>query len=210
MKKVVLLSVLILFLTSCTSIKDSSLDVIINNSLNSKVTSTNISKLGYSYYLPLGISVKESSEFNEVLTDQKYYYYLYVDIVSFHHKTEFKYNKNTKSYYSSKLNKNDKIGYIEINNYKNNQYLIEIMYNYAKIEMIVYESDINISVAYAMSILSSVTYNDNVIENYLGNNVLDSIEEEFNIFEIIGSENYLEFKTEEKEAKKENDPDYVN
>ena len=210
MKKLFLLFILVILLTGCTSIENSNINDIINNVVKSKVKTTNINRNGYNYYIPKGLSVIDSASFNEVLKDQKYKYYLYVDVVSYNSKTNFNYTKNNNAYYSNSINNKDKKGYIEINNYKNNQYLIEIMYNYAKIEVIVYEEDINESVTYAIVVLSSVTYNDNVIKNYLSSTVLDSVEESFDIFEIVGSDNYLEFTEEEDSIEEVRDPDYIN
>ena len=210
MKKIFLLGAIFLVLTGCTSIQNSSLEAILNNSLNSKVDTTNVNRLGYQYYLPRGLIIQTSKDFNEIITDQKYLYYLYVDVVSYNSQVGFTYHINDAAYYSTSLNYQGKNGYLEINNYENDQYLIEIMYNYAKIEVVAYESDINLVVAYAMSILSSITYNDSVIENYLGDDVFLSSEENYDIFEIVGSDNYLEFTDEEEEADEIIDPDYVN
>jgi len=210
MKKIFLLFMLVLLLTGCTSIENSNLNNIINDVVNSKVKTTNVNRNGYNYYIPKGLSIIDSTRFNEVFKDQKYKYYLYVDIVSYNSKTDFNYTKNDNAYYSTNINNKEKKGYIEINNYKNNQYLIEIMYNYAKIEVIVYQEDINKAVTYAIVVLSSVTYNDNVIKNYLSSTVIDSVEESFDIFEIVGSDNYLEFTEEEDSVEEVRDPDYIN
>ena len=210
MKKLFLLGFMLMLMTGCTNINSSSVDTIIRNALSSPLKVTNVNRNGYRYYLPKGIVIRSNEEFNEILSDQKYWYYLYVDIVSYDSKINFKYTVNEEAYYSSSLTYRDKIGYIEINNYENNQYLIEIMYNYAKIEVIAYEDDIRNVVAYAMSILSSITYNDNVIANYLGDDVFLSSEEAYDIFEIVGSDNYLEFTEDVEEVDEIRDPDYVN
>lgn len=210
MKKIFLLCISLLLLTGCTSIEKMNLDNIISETVNSKVTTTNVNRNGYRYYLPKGLKIKNSSSFNEVLSDQKYYYYLYVDVVSFYNQVDFSYSVNNEALYSKLIENGDKSGFIEINNYKNDQYLIEIMYNYAKIEVVVYESDIKECVTYAMVLLSSVTYNDYVIEKYLSSSVLDAVEEKFDIFEIVGSDNYLEFTEEDTSTSIVNDPDYIN
>ena len=210
MKKVFLLVAIIILFSGCSNINENSIDGIISDALNSPIDTTNVSRMGYEYYLPRGLIVWSSTDFNEILTDQKYLYYLYVDVVSYDSNVTFEYTKNTNSYYSSNLNYKNQLGYIEINLYENNQYLIEIMYNYAKIEVVAYESDINNVVAYAISILSSITYNNNVIENYLGDDVFLSSEEAYDIFEIVGSDNYLEFTEETEETDEIIDPDYIN
>ena len=210
MKKVFLLVAIIILFSGCSNINENSIDGIISDALNSPIDTTNVSRMGYEYYLPRGLIVRSSTDFNEILTDQKYLYYLYVDVVSYDSNVTFEYTKNTNSYYSSNLNYKNQLGYIEINLYENNQYLIEIMYNYAKIEVVAYESDIKLCVAYAMSVLSSITYNDSVIANYLGDDVFLSSEEDYDIFEIVGSDNYLQFTDEVEQTDEIKDPDYIN
>ncbi len=210
MKKIFLLCAMVLILSGCTSIKNDSLDNIIEDTINSNVKTLNVNRKGYKYYLPKGLVLKTSDNYNEVFTNNEYNFYLYVDIVSYYNKVKFNYNENEEAYFSKKLSNGDKIGYIEINNYKNEQYLIEIMYNYAKIEVIGYEEDINMIVAYLMSIITSITYNDNIINNYLSSDEVISQEEKFDIFEIVGSDNYLEFTTDEEIIEGIKDPDYIN
>ena len=210
MKKVFLLCIFIIFLTGCTSIKNSDLDVLVNEVVASNVNILNVNKSGYRYYLPKGFSLISSDNYNEVITNHKYNIYLYVDIVSYNNRTNFNYNINKKAYYSRNLGNKDKKGYIEINNYEKDKYLIEIMYNYAKIEVMVFQEDIKEIVTYVMSIISSITYNDNVIKNTLSSSRLDEFEESFNIFEIVGSDNYLQFSEEVVTDDRVKDPDYVN
>ena len=210
MKKLFLLVAILFVLTGCTCVQSSSIEEILNQSMNSLVDVVNVNRKGYSYYLPRGLNIKSSKDYNEIISDEKYLYYLYVDIVSYNSKIAFNYNANKEAYYSASLANNGQKGYIEINNYENDQYLIEIMYNYAKIEVIVYERDINKCVAYAISILTSIAYNDNVIENYLGDDIFLSSEEAYDIFEIVGSDNYLQFTDEVTETEEVNDPDYIN
>ena len=210
MKKLFLLVAILFVLTGCTCVQSSSIEEILNQSMNSLVNVVNVNRKGYSYYLPRGLNIKSSKDYNEIISDEKYLYYLYVDIVSYNSKIAFNYNANKEAYYSASLANNGQKGYIEINNYENDQYLIEIMYNYAKIEVIAYESDINRVVAYAMSILTSITYNDSVIENYLGDDIFLSSEESYDIFEVVGSGNYLEFTEEVEETSEVRDPDYIN
>ena len=154
MKKLFLLGFVLIFLSGCTSIENSSIGGILSDSINSRVDTTNVNRNGYRYYLPKGLFIKSSKEFNEIISDQKYLYYLYVDIVSYDSEVGFSYMVNQDAYYSANLVNQNKNGFIEINNYENDQYLIEIMYNYAKIEVVAYERDIKKVVAYAMSILT--------------------------------------------------------
>ena len=210
MKRIFLLCILVLLLTGCTSINNSEISNIISETLSSVVKITNTGRNGYSYYLPRGFNVKNIKNFNEKLEDDLYEYYLYVDVVSYNNKTKFQYTLNNNAYFSNNLENNGKYGYIEINNYTNNQYLIEIMYNYAKIEVVVYEEDIKNVIANAMAIISSITYNDNVIIKYLTNSSFEGNEEGFNIFEIVGRNSYLQITDEETREEEKRDPDYIN
>ena len=210
MKRIFLLCMLVMLVTGCTSIKSSEISSIVNETLSSVINITNTNRNGYSYYLPRGISVKSTKSFNERLEDDLYQYYLYVDVVSYNNKTSFKYIKNNKAYFSSNLENNGKYGYIEINNYTNNQYLIEIMYNYAKIEVVVYEKDIKNVLANAMTIISSISYNDNIIINYLASSSFEGNEEVFNIFEIVGRKDFLQVTDEETQEEEIRDPDFIN
>ena len=209
MKKLILLCILFI-LTGCTNINTSSINTLVNEAVSSKVITTNVDRNGYRYYLPKTLNIRNSRDFNEVITNHKYMIYLYVDVVSYNNKTDFSYNINNSAYYSNSLNYNGIKGFIEINKYKNDKYLIEIMYNYSKIEVVVYERDIKELVLLSSTILSSITYNDNVIEKYLSSSVLDSAEENFNIFEIVGSDNFLEFANDDNKQDEKNDPDYIN
>ena len=84
MKKIVLLSIIILFTTACTNInkidyKDN-INEIIKNNYNKKLS--NHVGIGYKYYLPKYMSIKNISNYNEVLNSNDYTYYLYIDIIS--------------------------------------------------------------------------------------------------------------------------------
>ena len=61
-------------------------------------------------------------------------------------------------------------------------------------------------------ILKSIEYNNSVIENLMGDDVLNFNEEEFNIFNTKGSENnYITVDDDyEEEEEKIHDPDLIN
>ncbi|MBQ6686912.1 MAG: hypothetical protein IJN03_00120 [Bacilli bacterium] len=212
MKKLLILGCILVLLTGCTNLKDNSVEDIISESLASRVDSTNVNRKGYRYYLPRGLKVIDSTDYNEVFKDTKYKYYLYVDIISKYNKISEEYKINNNSFISRNIKNGEKRGYLEVNEYENSKYLIEIMYNYAKIEVMVDENDINKVIAYAVGILSSITYNDSVIENLMGDDVLNFMEEEFNIFETVSSDsNYLQYEEEYKYVEEDiPDTDLVN
>jgi len=212
MKKVILLVLMILFLTGCENVADANIDYLLSNSIASRVHTRNINREGYSYYLPRGLRMSESDDYNEVFKDKKYKYYLFVDLISYFNKIEEEYKVREHSLISKRIDYDNKIGYLEVNEQQNSKYLIEIMYNYAKIEVMVDKEDINKVVTYAISVLSSITYNDSVISNLIEEDVLEFSEEEFNIFETVSSDsNYLKYEEEYKYVEEDiPDADLVN
>ena len=211
MKKILII-ICLLFITGCSDIRKQSYDDIINN-IATRANKDNVYRTGYSYYLPRGMQVADSTLYNEAITDARYKYYLYVDIISYYKKVTKDYSVNDNALVSKKLDYDGKFGYVEVNLLKNDKYLVEIMYNYAKIEVIVDKSNLNEAMLSIINILKSVEYNDSIIANLMGDDVLNFSEEEFNIFNTKGSEsNYL---TVDKDASKEEDtkipdPDLIN
>lgn len=211
MKKILII-ICLLFITGCSDIRKQTYDDIINN-IATRANKDNVYRTGYSYYLPRGMQVADSTLYNEAITDARYKYYLYVDIVSYYKKVTKDYSVNDNALVSKKLDYDGKFGYVEVNLLKNDKYLVEIMYNYAKIEVIVDKSNLNEAMLSIINILKSVEYNDSIIANLMGDDVLNFSEEEFNIFNTKGSEsNYL---TVDKDASQEEDtkipdPDLIN
>ena len=151
---------------------------------------------------------------NEIISHNNDTYYLYVDYVSYYNKVVEEYEEKTDVVYSKALKNGDSFGYIEIKNTSNDKYFIEIMYNYAKIEVIVDEKEANVAIAYATSILSSIQYQDTVLEGLMGDDALSANEVEHNIFESADTESeYLEiveeYGTYEEESDSTVDPDFI-
>ena len=211
MKKIILIIIILVLTAGCTNINKLSYDDIVNN-ITTMSTKDNIYRTGYSYYLPRGMKVADSTLYNEVIEDANSKYYLYVDVVSFYKKITKEYEINNNAIYSSKINYNDKFGYVEVNLLKNDKYLVEIMYNYAKIEVIVDKSKCKEAMLSIINILKSVEYNDSIIANLMGDDILNFNEEEFNIFNTKGSEsNYLTVDNDYKEEEEKiPDPDLIN
>ena len=195
MKKCIILLSLILLLTGCININKSSYETIINEVLTSKVNIYNQYRDGYKYYLPHGLYVSTSKEYNELIKSERYNYYLYIDVISYLNQVKNKYKENSSSNYSFLINSGDKSGYLEINEEKD-KYLVEIMYNYAKIEVIVEEKDIKKAISNAIIILSSIHYNDSVLNSINEANILSYGDEAIDIFNSkSGSDasNFLEY-----------------
>ncbi len=77
------------------------------------------------------------------------------------------------------------------------QYLIEYVYNYAKIEALVNKEDINEVVLDATYILSTIKFNSNVIKIMLNDDIFINKEEKYDIFAPkTESDNFIEYKEE--------------
>lgn len=213
MKRILCLFATILLLCGCSKISDKNYDELINSVVASNYKMENTYRTGYKYYTPTNMDILSTLDYNETLADDTYKYYFYVDVVSYYNRVIETYNVDSKAVYSKSINYEDKYGYIEINKWKNGKYLLEIMYNYAKIEVIVDEENIKSAITNAMVVLSSVKYNNNILESIVGENVLATKEIEFNIFETKKNEsNFLKVSEEDVYEGKDvqDDPDLVN
>ncbi len=190
-KKIWLLPLLIIILAGCTNLKDLSYDDILNNVI---VKSKNINtyRNGYNLYIPKGIKITKAKDSYVILSSSNANYYLYVDLISYASKKDFNYNIKNDIYYSNTINYNGLKGYVEINLWENNQYLIEIMYNYAKIEVMVDSSELKEALVNATLILANIHYDDIIINNLINDDNLNYTEEIFDIFknsENVSSDN---------------------
>ena len=91
---------------------------------------------GYKYYVPRGVTYIDSSGSNDKLYSNGVYYYLYLDEISYYYQTALDYEEDDSKYYSRKIDNNGKLGYLEITK-QDDLYLIEFVYNYARIEALV-------------------------------------------------------------------------
>ncbi len=182
-KKIILISLLLFILTGCTSVQKMSLESIIQKETETNVTLYNKYRHGYKYYLPKGLEVIDNSDYNEVLMDENYKYYLYVDAVSQYNKVIEKYEVSEEPYISMTISYRDRYGYLEVNELENDKYFIEIMYNYAKIEVIVKKKDINLVVANSLVVLNSIQFDNDILKSLLDEEISQFNEFEFNIFE---------------------------
>ena len=183
MKKIVISLMLIFLVTGCTVVRidTKSIDNTINVILSKDNDLYNTVGKGYKYYKPRGVTYIDTNEYNEKLYSNGNYYYLYVDINSYYYKKEFSYEENQDAYYSRLIDINNKFGYLEINEYKD-KYLVEFMYNYAKIEALVTEEEINDVVLNASYILSTIKFNSKVIKIMLNDNYFINKEERYDLF----------------------------
>ena len=201
MKKIIVTTLCLILMTGCTIVRidTSNIDNIIDVVLSKDNKLYNRVGKGYKYYVPRGMNYIDTIELNDKLYSNGYYYYLYIDVISYYNKIDFDYKENQDAYYSRYIDINGKKGYLEINKV-GNRYLIEFMYNYAKIEALVYEEDINSVVLNSTYILSTIKFNKNVIKLMLNDEYFINKEEKYDIFTSkVGTTNNLEYEYENKE-----------
>jgi len=194
MKKI-LLFLTILILSGCTAVRinTSNIDTITNVILSKDNTLFNRIGKGYKYYVPRGVSYIDNNDYNDELYSDGDYYYLYIDVVSYYHNKKVDYEINKDAYYSKKIEMKEKSGYLEINK-NNDKYLVEFMYNYAKIEALVDYDKINSVVLNASYILSTIKFNNNVIKLMLDQDYFVNKEEQYDIFTSKKvTNNYIEY-----------------
>lgn len=182
MKKILILLLGLFLITGCTNINKSSLKTILNETANSKLKIYNAYKKGYKYYLPAGMRVVKSYDYNEFIKSKEDTFYMYIDLISYLDGNSLEYTEKGETYYFENLNVGDKKGYIVIKVTQDNKYLVEIAYNYAKIEVIVEERRIKTAVAEAMIILSSIEYNESFLKGLSEESLLSYKEETVDIF----------------------------
>ena len=198
-RKVLVLILTIFAFTGCTISNINTKDYMknINTILSRNSKYTNKNAIGYQYYLPNEVTVTEVNDFNQKLMSKGDFYYFYADVVSYYHKTKSTYKINKNAYLSKKLSNGKKYGYVEVNE-DNGKYYVEMMYNYAKIESYVKKKNLKDSLNNMAFILSSIKYNDDIVENLLGEKKYNlSDNEEYNIFKTKKSnDNFLKYADE--------------
>lgn len=212
MKKLFVIFSLALLLSGCSLVRinEQSYEEIIDDVLVDNFHLKNVSLEGYSYYLPKGVLLKRSNSLNSILYYNHRKMYLYVDVLSYYHKVSSDYQENEDSYYSLKIDRNGKQGYLEITQIST-KYFVEFMYHYSKIEAYVEEEDLKSTITKMAYILNSVTFQDTILNTLVGDRVLDYNEENFNIFKPKREEEiFLDYNEEsqshsESEIQKEED-----
>ena len=193
MKKVKLILLLVLttfVISGCTAVRidTSSIDNIISVVLSKENDLFNRVGKGYKYYIPRGVTYLDTDDLNEKLISEGIYYYLYIDVVSYFYKADIDYVEDEEIYYSKKIEA-DKNGYLEIIE-EEDLYHIIFYYNYSKIEVMTTEDKINEVVLNSSYILSTIKFNDQIIELSLEEDYFTNQEEQYVKFENKGTENY--------------------
>ena len=182
MYKKIILIICLFFLTGCSMyyINNKSIEDIINLTIESNNDLYNTNNKGYRYYLPMGFNIFSDEDYNQILTSNSNKYYMYVDIVSYYYKNNLESERELNDYMYYSFDNEDKSGYIKVT--KDNDYFyVELYYNYAIIEVEVKEDDLRYAISRSISILSSIKYNDLIIEKIIGDNDIESSETKYEI-----------------------------
>lgn len=175
---------MILLLTGCSAknMSSFSLEENVNYAIKQNINLVTVNNKGYKYYLPNGVDVLEDEEYNQILISEGTKIYLYVDVISYYNNKEINYETEENLYKYIVLGNDEKQGYLKIFKY-NNKFLVEMIYNYGIIEMLVDEDKLEKLVVNSVYILSSIRYNKTIIGKLIGEGVFESKE---TIYEIFG------------------------
>lgn len=199
MKKIWILICLSICTTACSieKININDFDEIFESLINQELNS-NMDANGYKYYLPTQVLLEDVLSNNHVLYSEGINYYMYVDTVGYFYKNVDEIEDNQEGvFYFKKLEYNNKIGYIKIEEYNMDSYHIVVNFNYVTLETVVLEKNIENSIYLMMEISNNVQYNDEVIEKTISliNNVSKS--ELYDIFAKDEEQvDYLEYLKE--------------
>ncbi len=182
MYKKIILIICLFFLTGCSMyyINNKSIEDIINLTIESNNDLYNTNNKGYRYYLPMGFNIFSDEDYNQILTSNSNKYYMYVDIVSYYFKNNIESERELNDYMYYSFDNEDKSGYIKVTK-DNDYFFVELYYNYAIIEVEVKEDDLRYAISRSISILSSIKYNDIIIEKIIGDNDIESSETKYEI-----------------------------
>ncbi len=180
---IIVLLVLIFTLTGCTSynMETMSVEQALSLGITSNAELYNTNNVGYRYYLPRGFVVEEDRDNIQILRSNGIEYFLNIDLVSYYNKVEISRDTNVNVYKYLPIYVNNKTGFLEITQ-NDDYFLIKMVYNYAIIEANVKENEINSSIINMGYILSSIKYNDSIINNKFGEDVLELKETAYKIF----------------------------
>ena len=196
-KKGIIICLLLVMLTGCTIVRidTTNIDNIISVVLSKNNTLYNRVGIGYKYYVPRGVTYIDSSGSNDRLYSNGVYYYLYLDEIYYYYKNSLKFKEDSSKYYSKKIKNDGNIGYLEITEKKDNLYLVEFVYNYAKIEALVPKEDLETTVLNSSYILSTIKYNHNIIKLSLDEDFLNNKEDKYDEFTSKNkSDNFLKYE----------------
>lgn len=181
MKKIVIMLSLMLFITGCdVSVVDvTNYDSVIDSLMNKEVVANQNSN-GYKFYIPTNVSILNTMSDNHVFLANNNKIYMYVDLISYYHKNTLEESKED-VFYFKKIEYNDKIGYIKIEQDKS-EFKIMINLNYVIMETIVVKENIEEYLYLMIEIINSVEFNDEIISRNMLEIDLTSKNEVYDLF----------------------------
>ena len=185
-----------LLLTGCSNIYDTDYDTLIDSTLQEANVKENTFLEGYKLYLPNHMTLIGDTDSNNILYSYGDKYYLYVDLISYYNKRQNEYKiKHEKYEYSKDIDFNDKKGYVVVSKTKGGN-LVEIMYNYAKIEVVT--NDVKRAISSSLVVLKNISYNYKIIDSMIGSNALVYDSELFTLMgpEDNDTDNFLTYEEE--------------
>jgi len=184
MKKIFVLLALVFLITGCSvkKLPNDNLEEVIDSVLSSNDNLENQYFPGYQYYLPREVLLIDKYGYNTTMLYKNNKMYLYVDVISYHHKIEHDYEEKD-VYFSKVLENGKKKGYINIVK-KENGYYIVMEYNNGKIETYSNHENLTGTIINSLTILKSLKFNDVVIDSLIGENKIEYKEEKFDLFKF--------------------------
>lgn len=213
-QRLVLIIILLVLMTGCTTyrIQKMSYEKIVDAILYEKNPKTNKSLQGFKFYLPRDCKLISSSGSNATFTSNGDKYYLYIDLVSYYNKKNNDYNLELEGdrVFTKKINYQNKVGYVIITKINDN-YTLEVMHNYGKIEVVTDKIHVKEALAKSITLLSSIEYNDKVIESLIGSGSLNYSEETYNLLSPNNSKtDFLDYVEEYEDVDNElPDEDFI-
>ena len=200
MKKYLLLIIILICLSGCTikvvDPKEYSYDTEMSKILSYKIKNFNNIGKGYKYYAPIGMKKINEESNNDILVKNNIRYYLFVDVVGYYYKTDLYIEDENDAFYFRLINKNGKKGYLKILK-SDNKLFVEMNYNYAKIEVYTDKDHLNEVVMNSSYVLSSMKFNDSLLNKLYEQGDLNSKEETYHLFENNGDDgNFLKYVEE--------------
>lgn len=193
MKKVLVLILCLFVLTGCNNNIDiNNFDAIFETFLEQPTSLVNNYSKGYKYYLPNGVRVISSDNYNDKLYYNGYYYYMFVDAVSYYYNTHIDYSVDSSLYYSKVLEYNGVEGYAEIEEV-NDLYRVKVYYNYSSIETYVDSDNLGQTLINICYILNSVKFNDAVTKVTIGEDDITLNEETFDFYTPRKEGNFIDY-----------------
>ncbi len=209
MRKFIILILCLFVLTGCNNaVNMNDYDSIFKTFLGKETSLVNVYSKGYKYYLPSGVKLVKSNNYNEKLQYDDSYYYMFVDMVSYYYGTKIDYTIDPSLYYSNVLEYNDTLGYVEISK-EDDLYRIKVYYNYASIETYVREEDIGKNLINISCILNSLKFNNVVVKSTIEGEDVSLSEETFDFYTPRNEGKFIDYINEYDEYEEVSDENNI-